>query len=143
LCMNLPVEFFCTKGTRKLVGGGKGCSVHSWSLPVYSQSYKHSFKPGPVQGPGSGFWPGHRVDRVNFYFKKIQNDIVLVKKKTSQRVATGFLTGFCRVTGSACRVGRVTPGHDFSNFFINPVRFQLRIGRVPGWPARPDWILKL
>lgn len=29
LFMNLPGDFFCTKGTRKLVGGGKGCSVHS------------------------------------------------------------------------------------------------------------------
>lgn len=46
LCMNLAVEFFCTKGTRKLVGGGnsgKGCSVHSWSLPVYSHSYKSQY----------------------------------------------------------------------------------------------------
>jgi hypothetical protein len=35
-----------------------------------------------------------RVGRVNFYFKKFQKDVVLVKKKNkSQRVATGFLTG--------------------------------------------------
>jgi hypothetical protein len=60
-----------------------------------------------------------------FIFKKIQNGVVLVKKKKS----TGFLPGFA---GSTCRVGRVTPGHDFFYFFINPVRFQFRIGWVPG-----------
>jgi hypothetical protein len=36
-----------------------------------------------------------RVGQVNPYFKKIQNGVVLVKK--NQRVATRFLTGFCRV----------------------------------------------
>ena len=46
------------------------------------------FRPGPVQGLDSGFWPGRPGQ---FFFKKNQNDIVLVKK--SQRVATGFLTG--------------------------------------------------
>jgi hypothetical protein len=30
--------------------------------------------------------------------KKFKNGVVLVKKKKSLRVATGFLTGFCRVT---------------------------------------------
>jgi hypothetical protein len=29
--------------------------------------------------------------------KKIQNNVVLVKKKKGQRVATGFLTGFFQV----------------------------------------------
>jgi hypothetical protein len=57
----------------------------------------------------------------SLFFKKIQNEVVLVKK--NQRVATEFLTGFCRVN----RVGWVTPGHDFSNFFINPARFQSRV----------------
>jgi len=28
------------------------------------------FKPGPVQGPRSGFWPGHQVGWVNSYLKK-------------------------------------------------------------------------
>jgi hypothetical protein len=41
------------------------------------------FKPGPVQGPGFGFWPGRWVGRVNLYFKKIQNGVVLVKKQKS------------------------------------------------------------
>jgi hypothetical protein len=56
------------------------------------------FKPGsvvnPVQGPSSGLWPGYQVVRVNSDFFKNKNDIILVKKKKkSQRVATGFLTG--------------------------------------------------
>ena len=50
------------------------------------------FKPGPVQGPGSGFWPGHRVLTGSAgwipILKKIQNGIVLVKNKyKSQRVS--------------------------------------------------------
>jgi hypothetical protein len=61
-------------------------------------------------------------------FKKIQNGVVLVKK--SQRIATGFLTGFCwvnRVTGSTRRVSWVTPGYGLYNFFINLTRFQPRV----------------
>ena len=64
---------------------------------------------GPVQGSGFGFWPGHRIARVNSFFKKKnQNDIVLVKNKT-QRVATEFLTGLAR-----------SPGH--TGFFL-PIFF--------------------
>jgi len=77
------------------------------------------FKPGPVQGPVFRFWPSHRIRRSIPILKKIQNGVVLVKKK-SQRVATGFF-----------RAGRVTPGHDFSYFFINPARFQPRVD-LPG-----------
>jgi hypothetical protein len=47
-----------------------------------------------------------------YILKKIQNGVVLVKKqKKSQRVATGF----CRVTGSTCRVGRVMTFSIFSS----------------------------
>ena len=46
---------------------------------------------GPVQSPGSGFWPGQ------FFFFKNQNDAVLVKQKTkknkSQRVCNRVLLG--------------------------------------------------
>jgi hypothetical protein len=47
---------------------------------------------GPVQGPGSEFWPGHRVARVHsdFFFKSKR---CCFSKKKNQRVATGFLTG--------------------------------------------------
>jgi hypothetical protein len=65
--------------------------------------------------------PGRRGQSI--FLKKNQNDVVLVKKKKSQQVATEFLTGFCRVNPS---------GHDFSYFFINPARFQPRIGQVSG-----------
>ena len=48
------------------------------------------FKPGSLD-----FWSG-RPDQFWFFFKN-QNSIVLVKTKNkSQRVATEFLTGFCR-----------------------------------------------
>jgi hypothetical protein len=46
-----------------------------------------------------------RVGRVNFYLKKIQNGIVLVKKKTKvNRLQPGFWLGFA---GSTRQVGRV------------------------------------
>ena len=79
------------------------------------------FRPGPVQDPGSGFWLGHRVARVNCFLKN-QNDIILEKK--NQRVATGFLTGLAE-----------SPGHTgffLPLFFFNPVRFQIRVSPL-GW----------
>jgi len=52
-------------------------------------------RPGPVQGPGSGFWPGHQVGRVNSFYFLNQNNVVLVKKK-SQRVYNRVLLGHTR-----------------------------------------------
>jgi hypothetical protein len=52
--------------------------------------------------------------------KKIQNDVVLVKKKVN-----GLQLGFAGLT---CQVGWVTPGHDFSYFFFNPARFHITLG---------------
>jgi hypothetical protein len=53
------------------------------------------FKPGSVaglvQGPGSGFWPGHRVGRVNLYFKKNSKRRRFSKKKTT---VNGLQPGF-------------------------------------------------
>jgi hypothetical protein len=66
-----------------------------------------------------------QVGRVNFYLKKIQNGVVLEKKQKS--------TGCNRVTRSTCRV---TPGHDFFYFFINPARFQPRVASRPAGPGR-------
>jgi hypothetical protein len=52
-------------------------------------------------------------------FFKNQNDVVLVKKKNkSQRVATGFLTRYCRVAGSIYQVSRVTPDFFLLLFFL-------------------------
>jgi hypothetical protein len=54
-----------------------------------------STRPGGRPGPR----PGFRVLTGSILiFKKIQNGVVLVKKKKTQRVTTGFLTGFCRVS---------------------------------------------
>jgi hypothetical protein len=49
----------------------------------------------------------------SIFFFLNQNDVVLVKRNKSQRVATRFLTKSCRVT----------PGFFFSYFFFNPARF--------------------
>jgi len=59
-----------------------------------------------------------RVGRVNSYLKKNSKRRRFSKKK-SQRVAIGFLTGFCkvnRVIRSTRRVSRVTPGHGLCYF---------------------------
>jgi hypothetical protein len=89
--------------------------------------FKPGFVVGPVQGPGSRFWPGHRVGWVNLYFKKIQNYVVLIKKKKSQWVAIEF----CQVNPS----GR--PDHTGSWFFL----FFHQFGLVPvaGRPTRPGF----
>jgi hypothetical protein len=65
--------------------------------------------------------------------KKIQNDIVLVKKKNkSQLVATGFYW-----------VNPLSqPGHGLCNFFINPAQFHPRVGRVPDRPVGPGRVSK-
>jgi hypothetical protein len=87
------------------------------------------FKPGPmagsVQDRGSGFWPGHRVSRVNPYLKKNSKRRHFSKKKVN-----GLQPGF----------DQVLPGHTGSwvfLFFFNPARFKPRVGRVPGRPAGP------
>jgi hypothetical protein len=60
-----------------------------------------------------------RVGRINLYFKKIQNGVVLIKKKKQK------LTGCNRVFDRVNPPGR--PGHDFSYFFINSTRFQSQV----------------
>ena len=86
------------------------------------------FKPDPVQGSGSGFWPGHRVVRVNLYFKKKSKRRRFSKKKEVNGLQPSF-------AGS--------PGHDFFYFFFNPARLQPRVGRVLNWPAEPGRVSKL
>jgi hypothetical protein len=59
----------------------------------------------------SGLRPGSRVLTELIFFKKNQNDVVLVKKNKNQRVATGFLIGSCQVVKSL----RVFPSTIFSS----------------------------
>jgi len=89
------------------------------------------FRPGSVQDPGSGFWPGHRVARVNS-LKKNQNDIVLVKKQKS--------TG-CNWVFDWVLSGQL--GFFFPCFFFNLTRFQPRVNRVPDQSTRSGRVLKL
>ena len=98
------------------------------------------FRPGsvadPVQNSGFRIWQGHHVTRVNCFFFKNQNDVVLLKKQTK-------INGSCRVNQvirSTSRVNRVTPSFFFFYFFFNPARFQPRNFDRLVWP---DWILKL
>jgi len=69
-----------------------------------------------------GFDQVTRSSESNCFFLN-QNDFVLVKKKKSQRIATRFLTGFCRAR---------SPGH--TGFFLS--LFFLQPGPVPA-PDRP------
>jgi hypothetical protein len=59
------------------------------------------------------FWPGYWIARVNFIFFKLKW-LRFSKKKKSQRVATRFLTGFCRA-GSPSHTGFF-----LSLFFLQP-----------------------
>ena len=88
------------------------------------------FKPGPFQGSGSGFWPGHLITWVNPYVKKNQN-IILVKKKKVNGLQPGF-------AGSTCWVCCVLSDHDFFYFFFSPAWFQ---SWVLGWPV--GWGFKI
>jgi hypothetical protein len=66
-----------------------------------------------------------RVGQVNLYFLKNSIQRRFSKKKKSMgcnRVFDRVLPG-----QAGRRVGRVTPGHDFFYFFINPARFQPRV----------------
>ena len=84
------------------------------------------FKPDPVQDSGFGFWPGHRVGRVNPYLKKNSKQLRFSKKKKSQRVATRF----CQVVRS----------HQIMAF---PIFHQPDLILVPDLPAKSGQVLKL
>jgi len=91
-------------------------------------------RPGPVQGSGFRFWPGHQVwpGRPGQFFKKNQNDVVLVKKNKknkSQWVCHRVLPG-----QPGPRVDPAgQPGH--TGFFL--LLFFHQPGPVPT-PDRPD-----
>ena len=72
-----------------------------------------------------------RVARVNFFYKKNKNDVILVKTKKQKSM------GCNRV------FDRVTPDFFFPCFFFNPIWFQPRVSRIPNQPAGPGRVLKL
>jgi hypothetical protein len=81
------------------------------------------FRPGSVQGPGSWFWPGHRVARVNVFLN--QNDVILLKTKKQKS------TGCDRV------FDRVLPSH--TGFFLPLFFLQPSPVPTPGRPAGPGF----
>ena len=98
----------------------------SWVMfkvsPNHSFKTRSSSKLGFRDLIGSSGWPGHN------FFKKNQNDAVLVKKtkiNKSQSVCGRVLTG-------SYRVSRVTLGFSFFYFFFNPTRFQSRVDPTAG-----------
>jgi len=88
---------------------------------------------GPVQGSGFGFWLGHRVwlGRPDQFFKKNQNDVVLVKKNKKKTKINGFVTG----------PWPGQPGH--TEFFLPLFFHQLGPVPAPGRPAGPGRVSKL
>ena len=81
------------------------------------------FRLSPIQGPGSRFWPGHRIAWVNFFLKKSK------RRRFSKKKSTGCNRVFDRVNP----LGHT--GFFFLYFFFNPARFQPLVGRVPGRPG--------
>jgi hypothetical protein len=91
------------------------------------------FRPGPIQGLGSGFWPDHRVARINFFKKSKRRHF---SKKTK---VNGLQLNFWP--------GRLVnlPDHTkffFPLFFFNPTCFQSWIGSILDWSIKPDQFLK-
>jgi len=92
--------------------------------------------------PGFGRVTG--FDRVGWFnsLKKIQNDVVLVKKNKKTKV-NGFVTeSWPGQPGHQVN----SPGHTWfflPFFFVNPARFRSRIDRVPNRPAEPGRVSKL
>jgi len=98
-----------------------GILLKQWDLLVGSIVFRPGLMAGPVQS--SGF------DRVTglagsiFFFKKNQNDVVLVKKKTKiNELQPSFWLGLAMSTGSPGQ-----PGH--TEFFLT--LFFLQPGPVP------------
>ena len=51
---------------------------------------------GPVQSPGSGFWPGHQVGQVSFFFLKKSKRRRFSKTKNKKKTKVNeFATGSC------------------------------------------------
>jgi hypothetical protein len=94
------------------------------TLPSPSRVSTIVLRPGPVQGSGFGFWLGHLVwpGRPGQFFLKKSKQRHFSKKK-SQRVCNRVLTG------STCRVSRVTLGFSFLCFFFNPPPFRPRTAK--------------
>ena len=84
---------------------------------------------GLVQGPGFGFWSGHWVGPVSFFFKL--KWCRFSKKNKSQQGCNRILTG--QPDRLINQPGQ--PNFFFSCFFFNPVWFQHQIGRVPDGSA--------
>ena len=100
-------------------------SIHTRKLIIVIV-FKPGLVAGPVQGLGSGFWPGHQVARVNSFFKKKSKWRHFSKKKMS----ISYNQVFDRVlSGQPAR----QPGH--TGFFLS--LFFLQPGLVSA-PNRPD-----
>ena len=75
------------------------------------------FRPGPIQDPGSGFWQGHRVARVNSFFFKSKRRRFSKKTKING-LQPSFWPGLARSTGSPGQQGHTE--FFLSLFFLQP-----------------------
>jgi hypothetical protein len=71
------------------------------------------FRPGLVQGPGSGFWSGHRIARVNFFFKSKRR--YFSKKTKVNELQPGFWPDLAGSSGQPAGSHRVFPFPIFSS----------------------------
>jgi len=105
---------------KKKIDEGRAFDVFCWVEIIV-------LRPDPVQGPGSRFWPGHRVGRVSFFFLKSK-----WRRFSKKTKINGFATRSCRVNRAAGSIRRVTPNFFFPRFFLQPgpVSASGRPGRV-------------
>jgi len=100
-----------------------------WFAFFFSNNVRNKvFKPGPVQGPGSGFWPGRPGQ---FLFLKNSKRRHFSKKTKVNELQPGFLPGFAGSTGS---LGQ--PGHH--QVMAYAIFSSTRPGSSPGPTSRAD-----
>jgi len=79
--------------------------------------------------PQFGFWKKYRNRKWESKTTPFRIH-VYKKKETGSQPGLPGSPGFCRANSQ-------------TGFYLDPDRFQARVGRVPGWPAEPVRVLKL
>jgi len=87
---------------------------NTWKLIIVIV-FKPGLMAGPVQGPGSGFWPGYQVARVNSFFLKKSKWCHFSKKTNVNKLQSGFWPSLIGSTRQTTGSHRVFPFFIFSS----------------------------